>query len=206
MAKSFSANTCAALSQAQCLATTIGSFNLTGSIIVIFVELVLMLFWLSSVYVKSFHGEKIHAQYYRWPTWCGLLKGGLISKEEKLPKIRVQDNLLFFRVVYGFTIIFWILFALIARYAVNAATFAHYDDQMLMLNFVPYLVFEFWALFVALRLVKHETVSGNHHILCMTHNNMHIDNFILTITLNPIYILSFHSTHFYPFSSSADCH
>ena len=158
--KSFALNVCGAISTAECSALPIGGFNAYGTFTVIAIQSILILFWLSSVYVHSAYGEKVHAQYYRWPTWCGHQKE-ITSKNDKLPtKIRVQDGLLFFRIVYCVTILVWVIFAVIARYRVSG-NFGHFDDQALMINFAPYLVFEFFALFIALRLVKHETVSGN---------------------------------------------
>ena len=177
LAKSYSLNTCGAISPAECSKLSISLFQIYGVLIVVAIELGLILFWLSSVFVCCYYGEKVQAQYYRWPKWCVLCNhesketinkrySGIVPKDDY---VSARDGLLFFRIVYCGTIISWVIFVITARFIVST-NFSHYDDKAMMLNFAPYLVFEFFALFTALRLVKHETVSGN-NFSCLAHGH-----------------------------------
>ena len=171
--RAFTINASASVSPADSSILCGGVFIKYGTLIAYTALVLMILFWLSSVVVTRLYGEEVCAQYYRWPTWCGRIEM-TASNATHAPRVEVNakkatgppdksDNgfLLSFRVIYVLAVIAWGTFVIINAFFVSAGySFTHFNDKALLLNCIPYIVFELTGVFFALRLVKHQSVSA----------------------------------------------
>ena len=157
MVRPYAINTCAAMSTKDC--SSLPTYQIQMYLIYFPAVAIwaLILIWLFSVLVTYIFGEKVHAQYFRWPRWCCYnndTSSSVVAPAKK--KSPLDDGLLFFRISYCLTMIAWISFVGTVR--IRATTFAAFDDRGLTLVTAPYIMFELSVMFFDLRLVKHKAV------------------------------------------------
>ena len=123
----------------------------------------LILFWLSSVFVAHIYGEKVKSQYYRWPEWTYLhhhfptMKSTTNTPNIVVSSGPVDDGLLYFRIMYCLTLLAWSFLTVTVHIGI---IFYQFDDNALLLDVIPSIVFQLSVLFFGLRLVKHEAISA----------------------------------------------
>ena len=153
----YAINACAVLSTSQCAALPSYKIQMWFTYIAAIGLWALIVFWLFSVLVTYVCGEKVHAQYFRWPRWCCYnndTSSSVVAPAKK--KSPLDDSLLFFRISYCLTTVAYILFSGIVKF--RAVTFSEFDDRGLMLLVIPHIMFEVSVIFFGLRLVKHKAV------------------------------------------------
>ena len=169
--RSFYINACATMSYTECVTLPGWMFSKYEAVFGYIVLTLLILVWMSSVVVIRMYDEKVHAQYFRWPSWFSLV--GITTQNTahvEIPTTKkkpstptpTDDFFLFTRAIYGSAIIVWGIFVVTnnGNFGNIGYTFSHSGDKALLLNCVPYIIFELAFLFFALRLVKNETVSA----------------------------------------------
>ena len=123
--------------------------------------LIFICFWLSSVLVIRVYGEKVKSQYYRWPNWSYLRNHVQTLNSTNTQNItysdHIDDGLLFFRIIYCLTVIAW---CILTGFVHLGNVFYLYNDNALMLNVAPFVMFQLSILFFDIRLVKYEAVSA----------------------------------------------
>ena len=174
--RSHGINTCASMPVAECNKLSIWLFQTYSTWIPAFLILVLISFWFSSLLVSRVYGAKVRDQYYLWPTsWSFLRKTEPMATTGTMPYTprvvengkslgHIDDGLCFFRIVYCLTIVAWIVIQAVARINAilphGALPYSSYNDVYLVLQSVPYIIFQVFQLFFEMRLVKHEAVSN----------------------------------------------
>ena len=159
MVRPYAINVCAALSTTDCAA--LPTYRIQGYLIYLAAASIwaLILFWLLSVSVSYIFGEKIHAQYFRWPQWCcyNNTNNSIARVEESTSKKNpLDDGLLFFRVSFCLSTFAYGILA--STYKTGATTFTSFDDRALLANMIPTIFFELSVIFFDLRLVQHKAV------------------------------------------------
>jgi len=169
--RSFTINTCAKISHSDCSMMTAGLFTKYESVIAYGILVFLIMFWMSSIAVNRIYGEKVLDEYYRWPSWCGTIESN-VQSTSNTPRVDISTKkamgpanntfLLSFRLMYFLAVIAWGIFVIGMNSYITTTgyTYSHSNDNTLLLNTMPYIMFELLGLFFALRMVKNQTVSA----------------------------------------------
>ena len=158
IARPYAISTCAALSTTDCDALLTNQIQQLIYIPAVSIW-ILILIWLLSVLVSYVYGEKIHAQYFRWPQWCCYNNtNNSIARVEgsTTKKNPLDDGLLFFRVSFCLSTFAYGILA--STYKTGANTFTEFDDRALLSNMIPIIFFELSVIFFDLRLVQYKAV------------------------------------------------
>ena len=163
--RSFAINACATISYNDCRILPGGMFSTFETLIRFPILILFLLYWLISVVVTGIYGEKV-------PTWCRLI-GFTAPNTSHPPRVGGarptkktlgpdEGFLLSFRSIYAIAVIAWGIFVITNTgfFTSTGYSYSHANDKAMLLNCVPYIMFELTGLFFALRGVKHQTVSA----------------------------------------------